>query len=158
MKTTISSFIISTALLCLLPATCGGQGRAPKQITLLTPGEAAQFRLTEEEWKKPVMLLRTIPKGPRIVFKKPEVKETSTAPTIEIVSPIAFSISFEKNLSPVNMDSVKIVVKKGFISKSITDLLRPCIQGTLLEAQGVQLPPGKYEIQIHVQVRAPLRQ
>ena len=125
------------------------QSVGPRMLVLLTPEEAAQLRLTEEEWQ-PLTRLRTVSLGPRIVIKRPPVKDAADGPTIETVSPTEFMIFFEENRAPVDMNSLQIEAKKWLFTISLTPRLRPYIQGTSLQAKGVQAPEGSFVIQIEI--------
>ena len=48
------------------------------------------------------------------------------------------------------MNSLQIDAKKWLFSLSLTDRLKPYIQGTSLHAKGVQVPEGLFAIQIEI--------
>ena len=48
------------------------------------------------------------------------------------------------------MGSLEIVAKKGFFSKKLTDLFKPYIRGTDIEAHGIKIPSGKFHLQFAV--------
>jgi hypothetical protein len=129
------------------------QPAGQRMLALFTPEEAGQLRLTEEEWRPPPRF-RALPSGPRIVFQHPPIKDAADGPMIETVSPTDFVIVFEANRAPVDMDSLQIEAKKWLFSLSLTDRLRPYIQGTSLEAKGVSIPEGVFVIQIEIADRA----
>jgi hypothetical protein len=135
----------------VLGLVTGGQIQPAGQqiLALFTPEEAAQLRLTEEEWRPPPRV-RALPAGPRIVFQHPPIRAAADGPMIETVSPTDFVISFEANHAPVDMDSLQIGAKKWLFSMSLTSRLRPYIQGTSLEAKGVSIPEGLFVIQIEI--------
>jgi hypothetical protein len=118
-------------------------------FTLLTPQETEQLRLTEEEWRPPPRT-RTLSLGPRIIIKRPPLKDAADGPLIETISPTDFIIFFEENRAPVNMNSLQIEAKKWLFTLSLTPRLRPYIQGTSLQAQGVEVPAGLFVIQIEI--------
>jgi len=39
---------------------------------------------------------------------------------------------------------------KGLFSKDLTALLRPYVQGTRVEAQGVQVPAGRFKLEMEI--------
>lgn len=120
-----------------------------RMFTLLTPQEAAQLRLTEEEWQPPPRT-RALSIGPRIIIKRPPLKDAADGAVIETISPTDFIIFFEENRAPVDMNSLQIEAKKWLFTLSLTPRLRPYIQGTSLQAQGVEVPAGLFVIQIEI--------
>jgi hypothetical protein len=118
-------------------------------FTLLTPQETEQLRLTEEEWRPPPRT-RALSLGPRIIIKRPPLKDAADGPLIETISPTDFTIFFEENRAPVDMNSLQIEAKKWLFSLSLTPRLRPYLQGTSLQAQGVEVPAGLFVIQIEI--------
>ena len=118
-------------------------------LVLVTPKEAVQLRLIEEEWQPPPRT-RALSIGPRIVIKRPSFRDATDGPIIETISPTDFIIIFEENRAPVDMNSLQIEAKKWLFSLSLTDRLKPYIQGTSLHAKGVQVPEGLFVIQIEI--------
>ena len=125
------------------------QSVGQRMLVLVTPKEAAQLRLTEEEWQPPPRT-RALSLGPRIVIKRPPLKDAADGPIIETVSPTDFIIFFEENRAPVDMNSLQIEAKKWLFTLSLTGRLRPYIQGTSLQAKGVEVPAGLFVIQIEI--------
>jgi hypothetical protein len=141
--------LVSCAVLLGLVNACQVQSVGQRRLALLTPEEATQVGLTEEEWQSPPRM-RALPSGPRIIFQRPPVKDGADGPVIETVSPTDFVILFEENHAPVDMDSLQIEAKKWLFSKSLTARLRPYIEGTSLRAKGVEVPAGLFVIQIEI--------
>ena len=48
------------------------------------------------------------------------------------------------------MESLDITARKGVFSVSLTPRLRPYIQGTMLEANSVSVPEGRFMIRIEI--------
>lgn len=120
---------------------------APFQL-LPDESEVSELQLTEEEWNASIERLRELSEGPRIIIKKPQVDfETST---IVLNTPADLLVFFEKNREPVDMNSLNVVAKKGFFSKSLKERLEPFIQGTTLDVQNMELPSGKFRILISI--------
>ncbi len=113
----------------------------------LSVEEAEQLRLSEAEWSMPPIRTRGVSSGPIIVFQAPIIENESN-PTLEAVSPLSLIVIFQENSAPVNMDSLEIVAKKGFFSKSLTERVKPYVEGTTLKASGLKIPNGKFKIQI----------
>jgi len=125
------------------------QSVGQRTFALLTPNEATQLRLTEEEWQPPPRT-RALSIGPRIIIKRPPIKDTADGPLIDTISPTDIIILFEENRAPVDMNSLQIEAKKWLFTLSLTARLRPYIQGTSLQAKGVQVPEGSFVIQIEI--------
>jgi hypothetical protein len=137
------------AIILGLVNACQTQSLSPRRLALLTPEEAAQLRLTEQEWQ-PAPRLRALPSGPRIVIQRPTVSNAADGPLIETVSPTDFVISFEANRAPVDLDTRQIEARKWLFTKSLTARLKPYVQGTSLQATGVSIPEGLFVIQIEI--------
>ena len=88
--------------------------------------------------------------GPHIVIERPPIKDAKDGPIIETISPTDIIIIFKENRAPTDMNSLKIDAKKWLFSLSLTDRLKPYIQGTSLHAKGVQVPEGLFAIQIEI--------
>jgi hypothetical protein len=125
------------------------QSVGQRTLALLTPNEAAQLSLTEEDWQPPPRT-RALSIGPRIIIKRPPIKDTADGPVIDTISPTDIIILFEENRAPVDMNSLQIEAKKWLFTLSLTARLRPYIQGTSLQAKGVQVPEGLFVIQIEI--------
>jgi len=127
---------------CLLHVTI-----ATAENFLLFPGEATELQLTETEWNMPPITTRGAGFGPIINFKTPTPKNTDN-PTLETTSPADLIILFQQNGAPVDMASLEITAKKGFLKRDLTERIRPYIQGTSVVATDLQVPKGKFKIQI----------
>ena len=144
-------------LLCVLAfgGTANGQGHQGR-LMLFSPDEASRLRLGRDELKIVEPGLRGT-SGPRILFRAPTVKQTSDGAVIETTPSTSFLIVFEPNGSPVDMDSLEIKAKKGILSMSLTPRLKPFIEGTILKAESVAVPEGKFLIQIEILDKAGAR-
>jgi hypothetical protein len=118
-------------------------------LVLFTPEEASGLRFGAGEWRPPVVL-RSIPPGPRVVVQHPTVEQTADGATILTGSPTDLRISFEPTRAPVDMESLEVRAKKAIFSVSLTDRLKPYLRGTNLEATGVNVPEGRFLIQIEI--------
>lgn len=85
--------------------------------------------------------------GPIIDFQAPTITNAEN-PTLETVSPLSLIILFQKNFAPVDMKSLKVLAKKGFFKKNLTERVQPYVQGTTLKVSGLDIPKGKFKIQI----------
>jgi hypothetical protein len=125
------------------------QSVGQRTLALLTPNEATQLRITEEEWQPPPRT-RALSIGPRIIIKRPPIKDVADGPLIETISPTDLMIFFEENRASVDMNSLQVEAKKWLFTLSLTARLRLYIQGTSLQAKGVQVPEGLFVIQIEI--------
>ena len=142
-------------LVGLLGVVCAGVVEPAERpgLVLFSPQEAKRLDLTGEQWP-PNVLTRSLPRGPRVVVRHPDAVDTNDGPAIQTGSPTAFVVSFEQNQAPVDMESLEIRAKKGIFSKSLTDRLRPYLHGTSIEADAVNVPEGRFVIQIEIADRS----
>ena len=128
---------------------------------LITPQEAEQLRLALEDLPPPTGMpdvtrrppgeeRQPLPRGPRVVVHHPPVKETPEGFIIETYATTHFHISFDQNQAPVDMNSLEVRAKKGIFSLSLTDRLKPYVQGTILRADTVKLPSGRFLVQVEI--------
>lgn len=91
-------------------------------------------------------------KGPRIQFMRPSVTLAAAGPTIETQSPTELIVAFEESPSgnPVDMSTLEVVGRKGFFRKTLTDNLRPYIVGSQIKATDINIPHGKFHLQISI--------
>jgi hypothetical protein len=59
-------------------------------------------------------------------------------------------VLFNKRPAPVDMESLHVIAKKGIFSKTLTDRLKPYIQGTSIIAKRIKFPEGRFLIQISI--------
>ena len=138
------------ALLAALGVAAAASGADPKaRLVLFTPGEAAQLRMDDAEWKPPPRV-RSATNGPRIEVRAPALKATGDGPVLETVTPASLAVDFQAGGSPVDMNSLEVTARKGLFSKSLTALLKPYIRGTALEVKDVAIPSGKFLIEIAI--------
>jgi hypothetical protein len=122
---------------------------AQMTAVLFTPEETKALQLTEHEWLLPLSQ-PTSSLGPRIVLQYPSVKHNGRVPVIETDTPAMFRVLFKPNSAPVDMSSLQVRARKGFFKKSLTRFLKPYIHGTMIEAQNLQFPSGKFMIEIDI--------
>ena len=150
-------FLLSVLLGCIYlsaPGQLQAQSDAPTApygIALMTEEEAARLRLTGEEWLRPMRNRRTRSDGPSIVLQSPTITSVrANPPTITTVTPLDFFIVFEPRAAPINMASLEVRARKGFFSKSLTDRLKPYIDGTTIQAKDLNVPTGTFHIEIEI--------
>ncbi len=142
-------WVILLAVFLWCTSTGEAQQVGKERLVLLTPQEAELLRQTEGEWD-PILRMRSIPPGPFIQVKHPQVKDTEYGLTLEMYSPSDFMVIFERNRVPVDMDSLKIRAKKGIFYKSLTKRLRPYIKETTLNVEGMVIPHGRFTFVISI--------
>ena len=87
------------------------------------------------------------------MMEAPEVSMSNQGQTAEMLSPARLKISFGENPESgesVDMASLDVKAVKWLVSISLTDRLKPYIQGTTLEAEKVEIPKGKFHIEVSV--------
>ena len=119
-----------------------------ENIVLFTPQEALQLRLTNREWRS-VAAVRALSVGPQILVRRPRLVP-GDIPTIEAQSPTDLDVTFEPRSAPVRMDSLSVTARKGFFSKSLTELLRPYIRGNAIRVTKVEIPTGRFMLDISI--------
>ncbi len=155
MRTKIPAYgfagLLASAMLLTLAGCDKPQDPQPQAATtrLFSEEDAVQLRLTESEWEETVAV-RAVTRGPRIVLQTPPVQQSSRGPLIATTTPVDLVVEFEENEAPVDMDSLSVRAKKGIFSKSLTDVLKPYVDGNTVKAQGLDVPTGKFKIEIQV--------
>jgi hypothetical protein len=129
-------------------ATYAGSPTADDTIVLFTPNDAGKLRLSEKEWSH-VARPRALSTGPLIVIRSPPIVP-GDIPTIETATPASLIVLFEPRSAPVDMNSLDVEAHKGFFSKSLTYLLRSYIRGDAIDVKNVEIPEGKFMLDISI--------
>lgn len=127
---------------------------------LFTQEEAAELdlgQMSDKEWhsfaNRTFLATRGVStKGPRIEIMRPTVKMAAAGPTIETQSPTDLIVSFEQSAlgKPVDMETLSVVGKKGFFSKTLTEKLKPFVVGSQIQASNLTIPKGKFHLQVSI--------
>jgi hypothetical protein len=125
------------------------QSTGVKQLALLTAAEADKLRMATDEWPR-IRRTRGVSVGPQVVIDRPGVRETREGDTIELATPGTLLIHFEPSRAPVSMDTLRVRARKGFFTKSLTELLRPYVRGTTLQVSELSVPEGRYLIELQI--------
>ena len=161
-------FSLLLGLVCvwagIAPDPAGAQ--AAPEFVLLTQEQAERLSLTEGEaqnlWLRDEDInnlwqprsRQSMQGGPSIVLERPDMAlQTGAIPTVETSSPLDLAIIFEPSSDDreVNMNTLKVMVKKGFWpAVEYTNKLQPYVHGTALRVENVQIPTGRYRIQIEI--------
>ena len=168
-------FSLLFGLMCVhawtAPEPIGAQ--AGPGLVLLTQEQAAQLSLSEEEAQNLWLMneemeylwqprsRQSLQGGPSIVLERPDMTlRRGAIPTIEATSPLSLSIVFEPGNDDreIDMNTLKVLIKKGFWpTVEYTAELKPYVRGTTLRAENVQIPTGRYRIQIEIADQRGLR-
>ena len=128
-------------------AACGGPSE-PEVVVLMTEEEAAEARVADAEW---VVTERLRGAGPQIVVLEPQIEATPKGLTAEVGKPFNLQVQFEDAGQPVDMASLRVRAKIGFLPKiTLTEKLRPFITETVLDGRALEVPKGKYLIEISI--------
>jgi hypothetical protein len=139
---------ILAAIAAIAPPACAGPPAADS-VVLFTSNDASKLRLSEEEWRHVAARTRALSTGPLIVVRSPPIV-AGDIPTIETATPASLVVLFEPRQAPVDMNSLTVEAHKGFFSKSLTDLLRPYIHGDAIDVKNVEIPEGKFMLDISI--------
>jgi hypothetical protein len=123
-------------------------GSPADSMVLFTQQEARELRLNEREWRH-MTKARALSMGPTIIVRRPPLTP-GDIPTIETQSPTALDVIFEPRYAPVRMDSLNVTARKGLFSKSLTELLRPYIRGDTIEVSRVEIPTGRFMLDVSI--------
>jgi hypothetical protein len=150
MRTRSKSRATLLILLLGLLASCGVQREG---IVLFSAQEAERLRLSEGE-TPPSLRTRSLSPGPRVVIRQPKVEVISAGNMIRTATPTNLLVVFEEYKAPVDMASLEIKAKKGIFSKSLTPMLKPYIQGTTIQVGDLEIPVGRFSIEIEIADKA----
>ena len=143
----LSCGIVLVTLATRLPSSATA-GSSDDGIVLINPLEARELRLNNREWRQ-VPEARGLPIGPEIIIRRPPVV-AGDVPTIRATSPTDLDVIFEPREAPVSMDTLKVEVRKGFFARSLTQLLRPYISGDSIKLSQVEIPAGRFLLDISI--------
>lgn len=148
----MSKAILAVLAGIVIGGFCLEQTLAQSQLVLFTVEEAKRLRHTDREWNDSAetLVFRGLAPGPRISVKAPRIESTTSGSVIQMRTPGDFWVEFEQVGAPVNMHTLAVQARRGMFSKSLTDVFEPYIQGTRLRAENVQLPSGRFLIEISI--------
>lgn len=142
---TVFVFLIFTTFHVAIAAT-------PSQKTaLLFSLEDAKLLNHEDdvEWNRRPIVTRGAHRGPLIKLKTPP-PENHDRFTIQTSNPLDLLVYFKKTLAPVEMESLKVIAKKGWFEKNLTDEIKPYIIEKSIHASGLKIPQGRFKIVIEI--------
>ncbi len=133
-----------------LVSSCRKEMQEGEGLSLLSNQEAEKLLLTEQEWRQSVRT-RGLNTGPQIIVKAPQLKESDKGPIMEMTVPAELDIVFQENGDPVDMSTLDIVASKGIFSKSLTDRIKPYINGTEIHVKELKIPKkGRFRIKVEI--------
>jgi len=135
----------------------GWQHSVAGELELLSEEESRQFGFRDDEVLElpgfiGSMRLRGITAGPDIILLSPEPGEEliKNRPLVRSTSPLSLHLEIQSVSAPVDMGTLSVKIIKFGLSKDITSLLRDYITGTSIQATGLQVRKGKYQIAVDV--------
>ncbi len=129
--------VLLNLIIQLAPAdVLAGSAKGP---VLFGPADAGKLRMTNEEWGH-VARSRSLSTGPIIAVEKPKVDDIDGVPTIATDTPTDLLVVFKQRTAPVDMNSLDVEARKGWFSKSLTDMVRPYVKGNTLDVPGLKSP------------------
>lgn len=160
-RTLILSEMIMVLALALLAGACVAKdhGAASKSGPLaqasgdlFSPQDADALRLDDAEWEHAALASKALGPvvGPVIQVEVPQLVETDSGPIVAVSTRATIVVRFVENKAPVAMDTLEVVARKGWFSKTLTDKLAPYIVGTTLQANDIKIPSGKFQFEISI--------
>jgi len=120
---------------------------------LFTQEEAELLRYNDTEWvqmQEEEAYSATkgfMPDGPVIELVEPKAKNQDD---VIMVTPTSLHLRFVSAGEPVDMSSLRVVGRKFLIKKDLTDRLAPYIQGQEVVARELDIPSGKFTLDIEI--------
>lgn len=148
--------LVVASLLALLPFAIGSVC-ADEQTTVawFSETDAEALRLTEED----ITILSAQSKaftqgGPEIKWVFPQLSGDAGMTKdkrVAFTSPSSLTIEFKKTMSDIDFNTLDVRGRKFGFSKSVTEHVRPYLNGNVMDAKNVELPKGKFlvEVEIH---------
>ncbi|MCI5157216.1 MAG: hypothetical protein D3906_02055 [Candidatus Electrothrix sp. AUS1_2] len=120
---------------------------------LFTQEEAELLRYNETEWTQMQeeeghsATKALMPDGPVIELLDPKPMSQDD---VVMVTPASLHLRFVTTGEPVNMSSLRVVGRKFLITKDLTERLAPYIQGQEVIARDLEIPAGKFTLDIEI--------
>jgi hypothetical protein len=143
--------VLACIFALVAPATAQEEGA----VIWFTEAEAEALRLTEEDIGFLSAQSKSLPRGgPEIHWVFPELSGDAGLTKdkrVTFTSPSSLTIEFRKTNGAIDFETLDVRGRKFGFSKSVTDLVRPYLDGNVLAAKNVELPKGKFlvEVEIH---------
>lgn len=120
---------------------------------LFTQEEADLLRYNDTEWSQMQeeeaysATKGFLPDGPVIELLEPKPKNQDN---VVMMTPTSLHLRFVTAEDPVNMSSLRVVGRKFLVKKDLTDRLAPYIQGQEVIARDLEIPAGKFTLDIEI--------
>lgn len=120
---------------------------------LFTQEEADLLRYNDTEWsqmQEEVAYSATkafMPEGPVVELLEPKPKNRDN---VIMMTPVSLHLRFVSAGDPVNMSSLRVVGRKFLVKKDLTDRLAPYIQGQEVIARDLEIPAGKFTLDVEI--------
>jgi hypothetical protein len=141
-------------------------GSDSKTLVLIQPEEASDLRLSDQDYSEILRQAKQrrgaegyeeekgAPGGPDIHFEAPEPvssEDSATSLELRVTPPASLHVSFLRNASDVDMDSLRVRARRGIFSRDLTDRLAPYIIGTSIRAEQIDVPTGRFRIELRIE-------
>ncbi len=156
MKLRLVYRLVLLLVLIGLVSSCREEMEKEAGLSLLSDQEAKKLLMTEKEltamteWQQPLRTRGLKTRGPRIVVEIPKLKPSDNEPIMEMAVPAELKIVFEEDGTPVDMNTLNIVASKFGLSKSLTNRIKPYINGTEIHVKELNMPNGKFWVQVEI--------
>lgn len=152
---TVKPVVLTTVLALLMAPLFTASAQDAESIVWFSDADAEALRLTEDD----ITMLSAQSKafiqgGPEIQWVFPELAGdagSSKDKRVTFTSPSSLTIEFVPTRGAIDYSTLDVRGRKFGFSKSVTDLVRPYLNGNVLAAKNVELPKGKFlvEVEIH---------
>lgn len=123
-------------------------------VVWFTEADAQALRLTDEDIGFLSAQSKAMPQGgPEINWIFPELSGDAGSTkdkAVTFTSPSSLTVEFKKTKNEIDFDTLDVRGRKFGFSKSVTDLVRPYLDGNLLAAKNVELPKGKFLVEVEI--------
>ena len=127
---------------------------SPEAVVWFTEADAEALRLTEEDIGFLSAQSKAMPQGgPEINWIFPELSGDAGSTKdkrVTFTSPSSLTIEFRKTMNEIDFDTLDVRGRKFGFSKSVTELVRPYLNGNMLAAKNVELPKGKFLVEVEI--------
>ncbi|RWX48934.1 hypothetical protein VT99_10422 [Candidatus Electrothrix marina] len=141
------------ALLLSVWLTAGIIASSAMAAALFTRDEAELLRYNDTEWKQMQeeeaysATKGFMPDGPVIELVEPKVKNQDD---VIMITPASLHLRFVSAGEAVNMSSLRVIGRKFLVKKDLTDRLAPYIKGQEVVARDLEIPSGKFTLDIEI--------
>ncbi|MCI5208160.1 MAG: hypothetical protein D3910_05085 [Candidatus Electrothrix sp. ATG2] len=141
------------ALLLSVWLTAGLISSPAMSAALFTQEEAELLRYNDAEWTRMQeeevysATKQLMPDGPVIELVEPKAKNQDD---VIMITPASLHLRFVSAGEAVNMSSLRVIGRKFLVKKDLTNRLAPYIQGQEVVARDLEIPTGKFTLDIEI--------